>query len=92
MMVKETCIVFEIQDIKAFRVQCGECKDEVVLSLDGRKQVPTSCPLCHHDWVDHANDPRGSFSLQLLKALRAILFSDQLPTTVKLELDDGSGE
>ena len=48
-------IIFRVPEIKALRIQCCKCKDEVVLTLrEGEEQknlvMPHNCPGCNRDW------------------------------------------
>ncbi len=51
-MVKETKILFDLNDLTAIRVQCGHCPNEVVLR-PGAKCIPMPerCVNCDHSWI-----------------------------------------
>ena len=82
-MVKETRIIFEVKDIRAFRVVCNKCSNEVVVQLSSDKHLPDECPMCkEHHWLV------GSRADRLLNILRSINDNDPgALTTVRLEID-----
>ena len=93
MVVKETRIVFEVKDIKAIRIQCKKCGAEIVLVPLGK--FPGYCPICAASWFpEHLSraQRQESTAFELLFSLRAWLTEVNPPVTIKLELDDGSGE
>ena len=50
-MVKQTRIIFELGDIVAIRIQCTECKGEILIRLDAdHHHVPERCPHCDDPW------------------------------------------
>lgn len=84
-MVKETRIVFGLNDIKALRYQCGRCKGEVLQALGRDEDVPRSCPLCPAVWVHGETD---GVNYALVAALRRVLSQEgDLPMNIRLELD-----
>lgn len=81
-MTKEARVVFEPQDILAVRVQCVECKNEVVLSRNWEGTFLPNCPSCGKGWRE-----ADTFS-KLISALKAIKKSQGRAITVKLEISD----
>ena len=88
-MVKQTRHVFDVEDIKAVRIQCNHCKGEVVQSAPVYK-YPLRCPLCSCEWVrDLPNaaplppDPNQ----ELARAIMAVLQANGLPATIRFEID-----
>ena len=51
-MVKETRILFGIDDIVALRIGCSKCKGEIVIKLDSGVRIPEVCPQCDERWSD----------------------------------------
>ena len=91
-MVKETRIIFQVEDIVAFRVQCGKCKNELLINLKDSKIMPESCPLCRCEWLVRNNGIEQPAGLRLLRELRDILYSDASPVTIKLDMDADTSE
>ena len=87
-MVKETRIVFGLEDISRIRVQCGKCDNEVALKPNGQElppSLPMSCPHCGTFW-SHSGARRvlaQDFVNELHRELRA-----SSPVKLLLELDD----
>ena len=51
-MVKETRIIFDIQDIRRIEIVCGKCGGAVVNSLCQRSfHLPERCPHCYEEWI-----------------------------------------
>ena len=79
-MVKETRIVFGVQDLVSFRVVCEECGGEAAFSFSADlPNAPDRCPWCNHFWqVGQVN--------RLLGIIRTMLHNHSL-TGLRLELD-----
>ena len=84
-MVKETRIIFEIQDVQGVRVRCSHCKAAIVLHLADSHAIPDACPSCLKDWRQ-TRDNRYAAS-RLLSAMRDVLREQDAPMKVLLELD-----
>ena len=82
-MVKETRIVFEAGDIRAIRVRCKKCENEVTIRTQCKQDVPLDCPMCNtSNWAS------GSGGSRLLSVLRAICAEEpEVGATVILEID-----
>ena len=82
-MVKETRIVFEVKDIRAFKVRCKKCLNEISLRLDNERGIPDDCPMC--------NAPKwavGTSGYGLLKALRGAYDEESNNgSIIRLEID-----
>ena len=83
-MVKQTRHIFDLSDIKAVRFQCRHCEGEVVHAISNYK-IPDSCPLCGQSWEKRDNG-LGPNHL-LMRGIQDVLRSDNLPMTVRFEID-----
>ena len=87
-MVKEKRIVFDVNDLSAFRIECMAegCHEEVLITqLDNGRPFSERCPGCQKQWFAPNKEP---FEHVLLKAIRAIRSSGESPVRIKLELPD----
>ena len=85
-MVKQTRQIFDLSDIEAFRFQCRHCKNEVVQTKTNYK-TPDNCPLCDESWEKRDNG-LGPNHL-LMRGIKDVLQSENLPMTVRFEIDGG---
>ena len=87
-MAREIRII-DLSDIKAFRLQCRNCKSEVVQTVSAYDtRPPERCPICleHWDLRDVSNMPRPHW--KLMTAFVAMLNSDEPPPmTIRFEID-----
>ena len=97
MMVKETRIVFSLDDIRQVRMVCAKCQGEIARPLSQSvHMLPKQCPNCLIEWWDGLVKPRViEATVDMLKSLdrlqRALGMDDQ-PISIRFELDDGRGE
>ena len=82
-MVKETRIVFRLNDIAGLRYRCSSCKNEVLQSIESPYPIPRHCPLCKIPWFQ----VEDGVNHQLVEALRNVLAQECLPLEIRLELD-----
>ncbi len=87
-MVKQTRHIFDLADVKAVRLQCNQCKGEVVQSAPVYK-YPLRCPLCSCEWVRElpAGVPHPDPNQDLARAIIAVLQANGLPATTRFEID-----
>lgn len=83
-MVKESRIVFGINDIAGIRIQCAKCKAELILDIKESSWIPGDCPLCKTNWV---TSQQFSPADTLLRALLQVL-GDDSPMATRLELKE----
>ena len=85
-MTKEHRILFELSDLKAIRLVCRECKDEVLYPIAGQRVFPPdNCPSCQ------AQMSKGSNALvgQLLRYIYEVVEKDEAMTVgLKFEMYD----
>ena len=91
-MTMERRIVVDLDDVAALRIQCSNCKGEVVLRPDSRQGrfMPESCPVCRTEWMDST----GSMESRLVDLIYRIRDADPKPKPARLLLEisnDGSG-
>ena len=84
-MVKETRIVFGIEDLVTVRFQCHKCKGEVAQDIRAPESMPNQCPLCGHSWQTNEGLPTRSH--RLLALLREALVQQVNPVHLRLDLD-----
>ena len=89
-MVKETRIVFGIEDLVTVRFQCGKCKGEVSQSISAHASMPNRCPLCGHPWQTPEGLPTTTH--RLLELLREALVQQVNPVSLRLDLDGSEDE
>lgn len=49
-MTLETRRFVDIDDVKAFEIECTGCKVRTYYPTNGTKSVPGTCPHCNCDW------------------------------------------
>ena len=86
MMVKQTRIVFSLEDIVTIRFICCHCRREVAQRLDQCSQaLPRRCPWCQVGWASTASD------IEAVNALLHVLATypgyDEKQVEVQLEID-----
>ena len=71
-MVWEKRLVLEIDDIKGVLCRCGNCREEILLSVAGSRKLPHNCPICNSEWMDrYESDPKPEAQiLAVLQLLR----------------------
>ena len=85
MMVKQTRIIFDLNDIEAVRLQCSHCGGEIVNSVV-EVEITSACPQCGKKWEPvEPNGYRGK-NWELLRVLKEIIAST-LPMRVRFEID-----
>ena len=90
-MVKETRIVFGIEDLLTVRFQCHKCKGEVAQDISAPESMPNQCPLCGHPWQTNEGLPTRTH--RLLTLLREALIDNSLaPVHLRLDLDGSEDE
>ena len=70
-MVKEKRILFQVEDIKAVRIQCNKCKGELVVDLN-EVELPVKCPRpqCDYRWSPKESNATNTYgALVALKNL-----------------------
>ena len=89
-MVKQTRHIFDVGDLLAVRLYCGECTRETVQSLDNA-EVPKRCPMCHAEWEDNLTGSNRGYNWQLIRAMKTLLkdANDNPPArmTIRFEID-----
>ena len=83
-MVKETRIIFSLEDLTAVRARCGDCGGEVVYPCDWSIPFPEACPLCRRPWTRR----RGEESIEgdFLRTLRLLLCHENEAVKLRLEM------
>ena len=89
-MVKETRIVFGIEDLVTARFQCGKCKGEVAQNLIATESMPDRCPLCGYPW--QTSEGFKTTTHRLLELLREALVQQVNPVHLRLDLDGSEGD
>ncbi len=64
-MVKETRLIFDVTDIKALRIKCKRCLNELAMRLESEHGIPDDCPVCRT-----SNWAVGTQAYALWKALQ----------------------
>ena len=86
-MVKQTRIIFGIDDITSVRVKCNNCDGELVFQLDKTLSLPLACPQCRSSW-SMVSDQRF-VEIRLLTQLQNSLRSaDSSPVNILFEMED----
>lgn len=85
-MVKEKIVLFQIDDIKAIRIQCNNCKGELVVDLKD-VELPLKCPMpqCGYRW-----SPQNATSTNTYGTLLALKNLFQFPgerMTLRFEIE-----
>ena len=81
-MVRQKRTIFEVADIAAACLECGNCKTSVTISLDSHTSIPRACPSCNSVWWNLG--AMDAPNMQLVELLRAIKQSSaQTPFSVK---------
>ena len=90
-MVKETRIIFGVQDMVGVRLTCRECGNGATLTLRDSIHMPTECPFCHARWRNGENTIPAQ---RLIDAVRMALREDPelFPVTPQFELNDPSDD
>ena len=89
-MVKETRIVFALDDIVGIRFLCPQCSGAMTQKLDASERLPDYCPSCKHPW---SKEPGIKSSDQVfLEALRHYLEQDVFHVQLQFELDGAKTE
>ena len=83
MMVKQTRLVFEADDIAAVKIRCRACTSEVTADLD-RLQNVTICPACQTTWQ---SPTERSAVWETLRALRRLTQDTCAKHTITFEID-----
>ena len=87
-MVKETRIVFGLEDIQAVRFTCTNpnCRKDIGHKLSqGVSVLPARCPWCQHGWSPNDDSVRAVNTL--LEILAKLPKSEGKVVEVSLELD-----
>ena len=87
-MVKETRIVFGIEDIVAFKFKCDSCKGEIQAELE-RLRWLSKCPLCDAPW--ELNEHSTSAVKDVLDALKRLTRAPNPSRAIRFEIE-GSEE
>ncbi len=85
-VMKESKIVFGLDDIQAVRYRCGwdDCKAEVVRPLNECTKPIKMCPSCNRNWT---NGEAYSETHELLQAMQTVLVQRRNPVRLRFELD-----
>ena len=94
-MVKETRIIFGLDDVTKVRIICCDCKGELVRPLShSSNMLPQECPNCLAEWWDDHCMPRViDATVGMMKALarlQSVLGKDSTPITVTFEMNGES--
>jgi len=66
-MTSENVIRAGLEDVRAIRVQCADCKASVTFSPDSWEKIPYSCANCGKQWiVNNSADAKHMEALQRL--------------------------
>ena len=80
--------IIGLSDIRAFRLQCAECKGVVVIDANtGSATPPEYCPHCREEWPLRGGP--GSYPLshwRLLIAMKELLTGES-PVTIEFETE-----
>ena len=87
-MVKETRIIFGLDDLHTVRVRCMRCKGALTQKINAAEILPDTCPLCHSDWRGQAAEHQRD----LLAQMRRVLASTGSPIEMQLEIDGALAE
>lgn len=49
-MTVEDRVLLDLDDVLAFRIECGRCKTAVLIRPQDWKEVPFQCPGCTDTW------------------------------------------
>ena len=85
-MVKETRIIFGLDDIKRFRIACGnpDCQYEMVFPLPGSWIDFQKCPYCKKNWV---REEHGLKEFHILHDMQSILREKDRPVRLHFEIE-----
>ena len=84
-MVKQTRIIFGIDDIVNVRVQCRKCRGEIICPLQRECNVPSQCPYCETSWRKNGG---GFADDELIRQLRLSLRYADGPVNLSFEIED----
>ncbi len=88
MMVKQTKHLFQVRDIRAVRVECKKCSNEIILRLCTEQTIPDECPMCRcSNWI------LGTYADDIVRQLRKALGADErVNSTIRFEVDGEEGK
>lgn len=88
-MTAEHLTLLELNDLRALRIICGNCRAAITLQLDETIRVPGKCPSCLNAW----DEPRFEGMTAALESLgqavkkwRAIERQQQQPFALRFEV------
>lgn len=82
-MVKETRIVFGLEDLQEVLVRCVNCEGSVSQRPNDPNPVPEECPLCKVSWRGQGRDD----IVDVLRSLRRVVAAVSPPVRLQLVLD-----
>lgn len=83
-MLKETRVIFSLEELTALRAECGACGGEVVYPCDSPMPLPQACPLCREPWARRSAE--GSLERDFLQALRLMLRQENPAVKLRFEM------
>ena len=86
MVVKQTRIIFDLNEVSAVRLHCEHCHGDAVQAIKATI-VPKQCPLCHEDWeVDLPQGGRGD-NYALVRNMQRLIKADTPKMTIRFEIE-----
>ena len=89
MMVKQTRILFDIENVENMRIVCGRCGSEMLFPPSQNREIPKNCPYCPAEWADDLS-PKNPAWDGAVAVLQNIAYLSQLKdpiVRIRFEID-----